>query len=244
MFEHDPFLLVARGQPFWVCCLVSTPVWGLISTRLRRIKEPLAIAFLVCTGGVIGLATIQSDDDIKSLIFAGLAGIGFGGLIILIIAAVQLATPHHLIATATAITVSSRAVAASVFTAIYVAAFSDRLKKKLPSYIAAAALKAGLPKSSLKAFAAALVGNDQAALVHIPGVTSAIISAGVGALKQTYADSVRVVFIIAAPFGVAAAISCWFLAHMRKTMNYKVDAPMEELTTKVLHKQISNDTSA
>ena len=223
---------------------MSTPVWGLISTRLRRIKEPLAIAFLVCTGGVIGLATIQSDDDIKSLIFAGLAGIGFGGLIILIIAAVQLATPHHLIATATAITVSSRAVAASVFTAIYVAAFSDRLKTKLPSYIAAAALKAGLPKSSLKAFAAALVGNDQAALVHIPGVTSAIISAGVAALKQTYADSVRVVFIIAAPFGVAAAISCWFLADMRKTMNYKVDAPMEELTTKVPHKQISNDTSA
>ena len=244
MFEQDPFLLVARGQPFWVGCLLSTPVWGLISTRLRRIKEPLAIAFLVCTGGVVGLATIQPDDDTTSLIFAGLAGIGFGGLIVLIIAAVQLATPHHLIATATAVTVSSRAVAASVFTAIYVAAFSDRLKKKLPSYIAAAALKAGLPKTSLKAFAAALVGNDQAALIHIPGVTPAIISAGVAALKQTYADSVRVVFIIAAPFGVAAAISCWFLADMRKTMNYKVDAPMEELKTKVPRKQIFNDTSA
>ena len=244
MFEHDPFLLVARGQPFWVGCLLSTPVWGIISTRLRRIKEPLATAFFVCTGGVVGLATIQPDDNLKSLIFAGLAGIGFGGLIILIIAAVQLATPHHLIATATAVTVSSRAVSASVFTAIYVAAFSDRLMTKLPSYIATAALKAGLPKSSLEAFAAALVGNDQAALIHIPGVTPAVISAGVAALKQSYADSVRVVFIIAAPFGVAAAISCWFLADMRKTMNYKIDAPMEKLTTKVPHKQVDNYVSA
>lgn len=131
--------------------------------------------------------------------------------------------------------------AASVFTAIYVAAFSDRLKKKLPIYIAAAAMKAGLPKASLKAFVAALAGNDQAALTHIDGVNPGIILAGVAALKQAYADSVRVVYIIAAPFGVVAAISCWFLADMKTTMNYKVDAPMENLTTKVAHKQVANE---
>jgi hypothetical protein len=243
MFEQDPFLVVARGQPFWVCCLASTPVWGLISTRLRRIKEPLAVGFLVCTGGIIGLATIEPDGNTKSLVFAGLAGIGFGALIVLIVAAVQLSAPHHLIATATAVTVSSRAVSASVFTAICVAAFSDRLKVKLPSYIAAAALKSGLPKASLKDFAAALVGDNQTALIHIEGATPGIISAGVVALKQAYADSVRVVYILAAPFGVAAAISCWFLADMRKTMNYKVDAPIENLTIKVPHKQMGNDVS-
>ncbi|KAJ9614360.1 hypothetical protein H2200_002496 [Cladophialophora chaetospira] len=243
LFEQDPFLIVARGQPFWVGCLMSTPVWGLISTRLRRIKQPLAVGFIICTGGIVGLATIQPDDDTKSLIFAGLAGIGFGALIILIVTAVQLSTPHHLIATATAVTVSSRAVAASVFTAIYVAAFSDRLKVKLPSYIASAALKAGLPKASLEEFAADLVGNNPAGLANIKGVTPVIISAGVAALKQAYADSIRVVYIIAAPFGVAAALSCWFLADMRKTMNYKVDAPMENLTVKVPHKERSNQGS-
>nr|MDZ8059929.1 hypothetical protein [Nostoc sp. EkiNYC01] len=122
------------------------------------------------------------------------------------------------------------------FTAIYVAVFSDRLKKKLPSFVAAAALKAGLPPSSLKAFIAALVDNDQAALLHIQGVTPGIIGAGVAAFKRAYADSFRVIYIIAAPFGVVAAVSCWFMADMKKTMNYKVDAPVENLTSKKAHK--------
>lgn len=233
MFEPDPFLVVARGEPFWIACLVSTPVWGFLGSRFRSVKEPLSAGFLIFSGGIAGLATVQPDDDRNARVFAGLAGVGFGALIILIVAAVQLSTPHHLIATATAITVSSRSVAAAAFTAIYVAAFSERLKARLPSYVAAAAAKAGLPPASLQAFVAALAGNDQEALLQVPGVTVEIISVGVAALKNAYADSIRVVFMIAAPFGVAAAISCWFLADMKATMNYRVDAPVETLKTKV-----------
>lgn len=240
LFEQDPFLLVAREQPYWIGCLLSTPIWGLIGTRLRRLKEPLSIGFLIFTGGIAGLATIQPDDNTKTLIFAGLAGIGFGAIIIMVIAMVQLATPHHLIATATAVTVSSRSVSASVFTAIYAAAFSNRIKEKLPSYVSAAALKAGLPQDSLKAFVAAIAGQDQAGLLNIEGVNPGIISAGIAAAKQASADSVRIVFMIAAPFGVVAAVSCWFTADMRKTMNYKVDAPVENLTTKMSDKHAHN----
>lgn len=241
LFEEDPFLLVAREQPFWLGCLLSTPIWGLIGTRLRMLKEPMSIGFLIFTGGIAGLATIQPEDNINTLIFAGLAGIGFGAITIMVIAMVQLATPHHLIATATAVTVSSRAVGASVFTAIYAAAFANRLTEKLPNYVAAAALKAGLPQASLQAFVVAIAGKDQAALLDIEGVNPGIISAGVAAAKQVSADSVRVVFMIAAPFGVVAAISCWFTADMRKTMNYRVDAPVENLTTKMSDKKIHNN---
>ncbi|KEF57513.1 uncharacterized protein A1O9_05430 [Exophiala aquamarina CBS 119918] len=242
LFEEDPFLLAAREQPFWLGCLLSTPIWGLIGTRLRRLKEPMSAGFLIFTGGIAGLATIQPDDNTRTLIFAALAGTGFGAIIIMVIAMVQFATPHHLIATATAVTVSSRSVGAAVFTAIYAAAFSDRLKEKLPSYVAAAASKAGLPQVSLQAFVAALAGQDQAALLKIEGVNPAIISAGVAAAKQASADSVRVVFMIAAPFGIVAAISCWFTADMRKTMNYRVDAPVENLTTKIPDRKSHNNS--
>ena len=234
LFEQDPFLLAARQQPYWLGCLFSTPIWGLISTRLRRTKEPLAVGFLIFTGGIVGLATVQPDDDTNSLIFASLAGIGFGALIILILASIQLSVPHELIATATAVTVSSRSVAAAVFSTIYVTAFSTQLKEKLPSYVAKAAAKAGLPGASISTFVAALAAKDEATLLHIEGINPQIIQAGAAALKQAYADSMRVVFIIAAPFGVLAAISCWFIADLRKTMNYKVDAPLEHLTTKKL----------
>jgi hypothetical protein len=91
---------------------------------------------------------------------------------------------------------------------------------------------AGLPPSSIEAFVGALASNDAAALGKIAGVTPAIIGAGVVALKQAFADSVRVVYMIAAPFGALACIACFFLGDMRKKMDYRVDAPIEELHAK------------
>lgn len=187
----------------------------------------------------MGLCTIQPGDGFSQLAFCALAGFGFGAPLILIITGVQLSTPHRLIATATAVVTSSRAVAATMFTAIYSAALNTRLDTNLPNDIGKAALAAGLPASSLTAFIGALAGGDTAALAGIPGVTPAIIAAGVAGLKQAFADSIRVVYIIAAAFGAVACILCLFLGDMRKTMNYAVDAPVEELHAKHHHNQQS-----
>lgn len=195
----------------------------------------MAAAFLIFAAGLAGLASIEPDDSTRALVFNGLAGIGFGGPLVLIIAGVQLATPHHLIATATAVITSSRAVAATIFTAIYAASLDTRIAVNLPADIAAAALKAGLPPSSLPAFITALADSDTAALATIPGVSPAIIGAGVGGLKQAFADSLRVVYMIAAPFGILAFVLCWFIGDMRSTMNYRVDAPVEDLHAKLHH---------
>lgn len=226
---------MAREQPYWVAGCLATVVWGYVSTKFRTIREPLFVGFLIFTAGIVGLATIQPDNSINAIVFSGICGIGFGAPLILIITGVQLSTPHHLIATATAVTTSSRAVAATIFTAIYAAALSGRLNKYIPSYTAKAALSAGLPASSVRAFVEALAGSDTAALAKIPGVTPKIIALGVAALKQAFADAVRVVYIIAAPFGALACIACLFLGDMRETMNYRVDAPIEDLHAKPHH---------
>ena len=232
LFETDPFLLVARAQPFWVGGMISTVFWGYLSTRFRTIRETLFLGFLILTVGIIGFATIQPDESINALVFSGIAGFGFGAPLILIITGVQLSTPHHLIATATAVTTSSRSVAATVFTAIYSAALNNGLGKNLPNYVSKAVVSAGLPPSSVPAFIKALSGGDTAALSTIPGVTPKIIGLGVAALKQAFADSLRVVYEIAAPFGALACIACLFLGDMKKTMNYRVDAPVEDLHAK------------
>lgn len=190
---------------------------------------------MLFTSGMVGLATIQPNDSTNAIVFAGLAGLGMGGPLVLIVAGVQLSTPHHLIATATAVTTSSRAVSATIFTAIYGATLSTRLSKDIPSYVAAAAAKAGLPQSSLGAFIAALAGNNLAALPSIEGVTPTIISAGVAALKQAFADAIRAVYIIAVPFGAVACVACFFLGDLKSVMNYSVDAPVEDLHAKHHH---------
>lgn len=208
-------------------------IYGYASSKIRDIRPPLFVGFLVFTAGVVSFATIQPGDSTRSVIFAGLSGIGFGAPLILIITGVQLVTPHSLIATATAITTCSRAISSTIFTAIYTTAFSRRLKTYMPQYISIAVLQAGLPPGSVPAFVQSLAqGSNATALSEIPGVTPAIISAGLEALKQAYADAVRIIWIIAAPFGVVACVACFFIRDLKKTMNYRVDAPLEQLTAK------------
>jgi hypothetical protein len=237
LFEPDPFLEVARAQPAWIAGGLSTVVYGFASTKLKTIRGPLCVGFLILTGGLVGLATIQPGDSTSAIVFSGLVGMGFGAPLALIIAGVQLSTPFHLIATATALTTSSRAVAVAMFTAIYSATVSDRLAKYIPNYVAEAALRAGLPKTSLPAFVGAIASKNATALPTIPGVTPLIIGAGIGAVKHAFADGVRVVFMIAAPFGALACIACFFLGDMKATMNYHVDAPMENLYAKHHHRE-------
>jgi hypothetical protein len=93
------------------------------------VGHSLSVGFLILTGGLIGLVTIQPSDSTSAIVFFGLVGLGFSTPLALIIARVQLSTPYHLIATATALTTSARAVASATFTAIYSATVSDRLAK-------------------------------------------------------------------------------------------------------------------
>ena len=186
----------------------------------------------------MGFTTIQPEQSTRACIFAGLAGIGFGAPLNLIIAGSQLAAPHHLIATGTSLAIASRAVPSSVFTAIYSAALTERLQKNLAEYVTKAAVAAGLPRASLAGFVEALVAKNTQALAKVPGVTPVIIGAGIAALKQAFAESIRVVFIIAAPFGALACLLCFLLADQSSAMTYRVDAPIEDLAPKSHHARV------
>ncbi|MCJ1475734.1 hypothetical protein MMC13_004398 [Lambiella insularis] len=241
LFEKDPFLVVAREMPVWVCALSTTGLWGLWSVKTKKFREPLFFGFLIFTAGIVGLATIQPQDSTRAIVFYGLTGIGFACPLILIIAAIQLCSPHHHVATATAVITSARSMGATISTAIYAATLNTGLDSKVPTYTAEAALRAGLPATSIEGFIEALVSGNIASLAKIPGVTPTIIGLSVVALKQAFADSVRVVYIIAAPFGALACIACFFLGDQKNKMDYRVEAPVEDLHAKQHH---GNDAEA
>ena len=119
-------------------------------------------------------------------------------------------------------------------TAIDAAALTNRIST-VPGKVAQAAIAAGLPSSSVTDFVTDLMGGNVSSLLKVKGVTPDIINAGSGALTQGFADSIRVVYIIAAPFGVLALVTCWFLGDLRKVMTFRVDAPVEELHAKAEH---------
>ncbi|VUC36414.1 unnamed protein product [Clonostachys rosea] len=232
LFEQDPFLLTVRGLPFWVVSGLSTVGWGYWSMRFRTIRSPLFAGFLIFTAGLVGFATIRPQDDLNCLIFAGLAGLGFGAPLVLVVTGVQLSIPHHLIATATAVTTSARAVGATVFTSVFSAAYGSELQVKLYPKIGEAVTKMGLAADQVPAFIRAFTAQDSGALDAIPGVNSTVVAAAASAMSQAYAESLHVVYYIAISFGAVACVACFFLGDLRDTMNYRVDAPVENLTAK------------
>lgn len=207
----------------------STVIYGYWSQRRKTISEPLFCGFLLFTAGTVGLATLTPSDSVRAEVFAALAGLGMGAPLVVAMTGVQLATPHKLIATASAITATARAVAATLFTAIDSAVLNQRLNEYIPTYIAGAAIKAGLPPTSLQAFIPALLSQSQELLSQVPGASNEVVGAAVAALKRAYADGIRVVFIIAAPFGVLACIASLFLGDLSSKMTHVVEAPVEEL---------------
>lgn len=230
-FEQDPLIAAVRQIPFWAVAAVSTVAYGLWSSKRRTIRSPLIVGFLIWTGGTVGMATIQPNQSVNCLVFNAICGLGFGSPLILLIAGTQLSVPHHLIATATAVMTSSRAVAAAVFTAIYSAAVGSSMTAKLPKYVSKAAIGAGLPQSSLPAFVPAMLGEDAGAVEKL--ATPAVIAAAKKAVLQASADSYRIVYIMAACVGVVACIVAWFIEDVTKLMTYHVDAPVEVLHAKV-----------
>lgn len=214
-------------------------VYGSISTRTKSVRWPLIVGFSIWTGGLIGQSTVQPGQNSIALGTLVLVGIGIAGPLLLILAGVHLSIPPHLMATGSAVVVCSRSFGATIFTAINSVVVGDRLNKLIPSYVASAVLPLGLPPSSLGLFLEDLTMYDFAGLAAVPGASPQIVGAGIAALKQAFADSVRPAFIIAACFGVVACILCACFRSIRNYMDYKVDAPIEELHKK--HKDLEQE---
>ena len=128
--------------------------------------------------------------------------------------------------------VSARSIGTTIFTAIYAAILQRSLKTKIPTYIAQAAATDGLAASSIPRLIGAIASSNQTGLQSIPGATADIIADGELALRHAYADSIRLIFITTALFGVVACILCFFLGDVAKVMTYRVDAPVEKLYAK------------
>ncbi|KAB5515524.1 major facilitator superfamily domain-containing protein [Coniochaeta sp. 2T2.1] len=156
-----------------------------------------------------------------------LMGFGLGMTLITLITAAQLSIPVELVSVATGLIISVRSLGGTIGIAIYNAVFISAMKK-LPGNVAYAAMAAGLPPSSIEQFVTNLAGQNSTDLVTVPGVTPEIISAGAGALLDTYATGFRNVWVTALAFCVLAGISSVFLFDPSKEFNNHIDAPVEK----------------
>lgn len=211
-------------------------VFGYVTLKFRSVRESLGLGYFTWLVSTIGFATIQPGHNVNMMVWAGIGGFGLGAVVSQAIAGAQLSSPFVHLASATALSMTSRAIGAAVFTSIYLAVASGRVASNISNYITMVATEAGLDSNSTPAFVEALAAGDPELAAEIPGVTETILANGLRALQQASADGYRYVFIVASAFALLATVSCWWLGDFKKVMNYHVDAPVEKLTAKAEQK--------
>lgn len=102
---------------------------------------------------------------------------------------------------------------------MYGSVLNNELGKKIPEFVVPAATEAGLPQSSLEALFAAITAGD---FSSVPGISEEIIGAVVGAVKEAYTESFRMVFYATIPFSVILLLSSILVPNMEKYLTQNV----------------------
>lgn len=135
-----------------------------------------------------------------------LCGVGFATPLALLFTIAQLATPPHLLGLTTGQLISARAIGQPVGASVLVAVFKAKLSTILPAEVSAAALKAGLPATSLPSLVGGIATGDSTLIMSAPGVTTAIVEAASAAAMDSYVKSFHYGWDTALPFVVVALL--------------------------------------
>jgi hypothetical protein len=137
---------------------------------------------------------------------------------------VQLGVPHAYIGVGTAMVITARSIGGSVGTTLYSTILADRVRHYLIMDVANPLAKAGVSSETIPHIIEALQGGHIGAL----GLSPEIIAITGAGLKQAYAHSFRIVYLITLAFGVMGTICVAFSRNVDDQMTNKVDIKLDE----------------
>ncbi len=86
--------------------------------------------------------------------------------------------------------------------AIYVTILSNKVTQNITHDVVPALILAGLPKTSVEPYLAAVSAGDVQALETVPGITKKIIEIGTVAITGAYANAFRITWLATLGFGL------------------------------------------
>ncbi len=222
VYVDQPIQVGLKGFGPPLAIVLSAIVFNtLLSAFPKNSREVLMAAVVIMTGFGGALATMSPDNPKTSVALATLACFGLGGMIVPAATVAILVAPDALITTCAALTLSVRNVGEAIGYTIYYNVFVQKLTARLPAYIAASAIRASLPASSVKVFVETLLA-DPTKILTVPGVTPAVLAAATAGSQRAYAESLRYVWYTSIPFGVCAIVCVAFLPSTYKYQTNKV----------------------
>ncbi|MGH8981026.1 MAG: MDR family MFS transporter, partial [Acidimicrobiales bacterium] len=202
------FLQVAKGAdptfsglellPLMGGLLVTSVLSGFLVSRFGRYKVFPVVGTAVMTVGMFLLSTVHAGTS-EGVMYADMAvlGMGLGGVMQVLVIAVQNAVPYKELGVATAGATFFRSIGGSFGTAVFGAIFANLLGGRLVAAMHGRAVPAGLGASV-----------SPAALRHLPAPVHAAVTAA-------YSSTIDTVFLVAVPIAAVAFVLTWLLPEIR-----------------------------
>jgi len=227
-FQTDAFKIVLRQLPGQISGILFSTVYSWWATKYKDLRWPLFTSFVIFFGSTTAFACMKPTPgwNTAQWVISVISGIGLAGPFTLVVTLVQYCAPHAVLATATGLAFSARAIGGAFGTAIAVA-IVDSLITDRPAKVAAAAIAAGLPPTSVP-----ILMEDFALgipLITVPGATPAIVAAAEYASKWSYAKAYDDAWWSLLPFIVVAMICIYLLKDTKHLFTEHVEAPAEEV---------------
>ena len=228
LWETRVYYQNARLLAFFATSAVVAPFVGYYTRHTRDLKNPLLAGWTIVLIGMIILATIGASAGKTSIGAVFLCGVGFATPLALLFAVAQLATPPHLLGLTTGQLISARAIGQAVGASVLVAVFKAKVASILPAEVSAAALKAGLPESSLPALVGGISTGNTTLIMSAPGVTLPIIEAASAAATDSYVRSFHYGWDTALPFVAIALLIVFALdgPKIKSQMTWLIERPV------------------
>ena len=132
-----------------------------------------------------------------------------------------------------------RTAVGSVMATVFVAILTNKAKTEIVKYVPAAAIKAGLPQSSLTDLFNAIAAGTPTAMASVPGINTKIEAAVASSLATAYAAAYAYVYYAAIATGLVGLIACisirdydhLFTSHIPRQI-YRPGAQQQQLNEK------------
>ena len=194
----DPTTSGVKMLPLMGGLLATSIVSGILISRWGRYKVFPVVGSAVMTLGMYLLSTVGvATPDRLMYVYMVVLGLGLGGVMQVLVIAVQNAVPHHDLGVATAGATFFRSIGGSFGAAVFGAIFANLLKSRLAAALHGLVVPKGLGATV-----------SPAALSHLsPAVAHGVQSA--------YSSTIDTVFLVAVPISAVAFFLTWLLPEIR-----------------------------
>jgi hypothetical protein len=245
----------------WLSTTAAFGLWGGIvllgplMSWIGHIRYQILVSSIWMTAFLGAMASITLENKARAIAFSFLAGftIGWGEVIAAII--VQYVVPDEDLGvafckpglfyltitrlTTPAVISASRTIFGSIFTAAFIAVYTNKVPGYLASIVPGRVLEASIPESSLEALMAAAAAANQTALLEVEGMTPDILRTTNVAVSDAYSKSYAFVYYFAVAIGVLAIIASicmrdfdkYLTGHVSRQLYSKKDARTDPLET-------------